>query len=61
MVPVIVRPFGCQHLPVRANQELPKDGEPVADADHAQGHRDTAWVQVEEGIRRVLKAARPAR
>ena len=52
----IARPCGWRHLPVHANQALPKDGKPVADAGHEQGHRDAAWVQVEDGIRRVLKA-----
>jgi internalin A len=60
VMPVIVRPCGWQHLPVQANQALPKDGKPVADAGHEQGHRDTAWVQVEDGIRRTLKAIQPA-
>ncbi len=56
VVPVIVRPCGWQHLPVQANQALPENGKPVADAGHEQGHRDAAWVQVDDGIRRVLKA-----
>jgi internalin A len=56
VVPVIVRPCGWQHLPVQANQALPKDGKPVAGAGHEQGHRDAAWLEVENGIRRVLKA-----
>jgi len=61
VVPIVARPCGWQHIPVHANQALPKDGRPVADAGHEQGHRDAAWVQVEDGIRRVLKAIRPAR
>jgi internalin A len=56
VVPIIVRPCGWRHLPVQANQALPTDGKPVADAGHEQGHRDAAWIQVEDGIRRVLKA-----
>jgi len=56
MVPIIARPCGWRHLKMRANQALPKDGKPVADAGHEQGHRDAAWVQVEDGIRRVLQA-----
>jgi hypothetical protein len=36
-------------------------GKPVADAGHVQGDRDAAWVQVEDGIRRVLKAIRSGR
>jgi hypothetical protein len=61
VVPVIVRPCGWQHLPVQANQALPKDDKPVANAGHEQGHRDAARVQVEDGIRRVLKAIRSHR
>lgn len=61
VVPIIARPCGWQHLKVQANQALPKDGKPVADAGHDQGHRDAAWVHVEDGIRGVLKALRPAR
>jgi hypothetical protein len=61
VVPIIARPCNWQHLPVHANQALPKDGKPVADAGHEQSHRDAAWVQVEDGIRRVLKPIRPVR
>jgi hypothetical protein len=46
---------------VRANQALPKDGKPIADAGREQGHRDATWVQVENGIRCVLKAIRSDR
>jgi internalin A len=55
VVPIIARPCGWRHLPVRENQALPKDGKPIADAGHGQGHLDAAWMEVEEGIRRVLR------
>jgi internalin A len=63
IVPIIARPCGWQHLHVQANQALPKDGKPVADAGHDQTHRDAAWLDVENGIRRVLQqlARRPDR
>lgn len=61
VVPIIARHCSWRNLPVQENQALPKDGKPVADAGHDQGHRDAAWVQVEDGIRLVLKTIRPAR
>jgi hypothetical protein len=56
VVPIIVRPCGWKHLELQANQALPRDGKPVANAGHEQRHRGAAWVQVEDGIRLVLKA-----
>jgi internalin A len=63
VVPIIARPCGWAHLPVQANQALPKDGRPVAGAGNEQGHRDTAWLEVEDGVRWVLTglARRPGR
>ncbi len=61
VVPIIGRPCDWRRLKVQANQALPKDGKPVADAGHEQGHRDATWVQVEDGMRRVLKAMRSGR
>ncbi len=55
VVPIVARPCAWRRLPVRAYQALPRDGKPVADAGHSQSHRDVAWVEVETGIRRMLK------
>ena len=46
VVPIIVRPCGWQHLPVQANQALPRDGTPVAAAGTDQTHREAAWQQI---------------
>jgi internalin A len=61
VVPVILRPCGWGHLRVQTNQALPKNGKPIADAGNGQGHRDAAWLEVEDGIRRVLASVRSRR
>jgi membrane protein implicated in regulation of membrane protease activity len=58
VVPIILRPCGWTHLPVHGNQALPNNGKPIADKGHDQSHRDAAWVEVEEGLRRILKSIR---
>jgi len=50
VIPVIVRPADWQHSPLADLHALPEDGKPVIE----WASRDRAWLNVTEGIRRLL-------
>jgi TIR domain len=49
-IPVIVRPADWRHTPLGDLEALPRDAKPVVEWTH----RDRAWLDVIEGIRRAL-------
>jgi hypothetical protein len=56
VIPVIVRSADWRHTPLGDLEALPKDAKPVVE----WVHRDRAWLNVTEGIRRALWPANDA-
>jgi internalin A len=50
VVPIILRPSDWQHSPLAALQALPGDGRPIS----SWPNRDQAWLDVVEGLRRLI-------
>ncbi len=56
VIPVIVRSADWRHTPLEGLEALPKDAKPIVE----WAHRDRAWLNVTEGIRRALWPASDA-